>query len=174
MIKDLTTKDKQLVVSQLLRSLYEKTEEFYRDAIYNIAIRNQEAKKSPLLTFRFAGQTYKFENGVVRFPQTLAGFLQDEMNTIVTARRALDVEAAQIQAALVAASSRCESVTHLYQLLPELLHPRMEAMGIQRELDTDNFVPLTDDQVAEFKLKHKDNLDILFQRVTKNVLGVIQ
>ena len=174
MIKDLTTKDKQLVVRQLLKSLYEKTDEYFTDAIYGIAVRNQEAKNSPLLTFRFAGQTYKFESGVIRFPQTLAGFLQEEMGEITRQLRVIAVEQAQIEAALVAASSRCETATHLYQLLPELLHPRMEAMGINRELDTDNFVPLTDEQVAEFKTKHKDNLDILFQRVTKNVLGVIK
>lgn len=173
MIRDLTTKDRQLVVSQLVQSLYKKTEEFYENAIFDIARRNQEAKGTPLLTFRFAGKTYRFEHDV-RFPQTLAGFLQDEMTAIVTARRTLDVEAAQIEAALVAASSRCESATHLYQLLPELLHPRMKDMGINPDLDTDNFVPLTDEQVSEFKLKHKANLDILFQRVTKNVLGVIQ
>ena len=174
MIKDLTTKDKQLVVSQLLRSLYEKTDEYYREAIRNIAVRNQEAKGSVLMTFRFSGKTYQYESGTVRFPQTLAGFLQGEMSQLTSEMRTLEVEAAQIEAALVAASSRCESVTHLYQLLPALLHPRMEDMGILRELDADNFVPLTDEQVEEFKTKHKDNLDILFQRVTKNVLGVIK
>lgn len=174
MIRDLTTKDKQLVLELLLKSLYVKYTEYYQEAVLNIALRNQEAKKSILMTFRFAGTTYRFENGEVRFPQTLAGFLQPEMLIIVNEKRAIEVEGAQIKAAIIAALSRCESVTQLYQLLPELLHPQMESMGIQRELDTDHFVPLTDEEVTEFKNKHKDNLDTLFQRVTKNVLGIIK
>lgn len=174
MIKDLTPKDRQRVVNFLLNHLFEKTHDYYTAAIRSIAARNQEAKGSPLMTFRFGGKTYQYESGTIRFPQTLAGFLQGEMLQLTREMRTLEMEQGQIEAALVAAVSRCESATHLYQLLPELLHPRMRDMGINPDLDTDNFVPLTDEQVAEFKIKHKDNLDILFQRVTKNVLGVIK
>lgn len=174
MIKDLTTKDKQAVVKILTQHMFEATNKLYQDKIFDIARRNQEAKKSPILTFRFGGTTHKFESEPIRFPQTLAGYLQPEMTEINARLRELSVEAAYINAALVAAVSRAESATHLYQLLPTVLHRRMKEMGISEELDLDHFQPLTDEQVNEFKTKHAFNLDKLFQRATKNALGGIK
>lgn len=174
MIKDLTTRDKQLLVNQLVESVFAATDKYYVDLVFDIARRNQEAKKSPLMTFRFGGKTYKFESEPVRFPQTLAGFLQPELNEINARLRELEEESAYIRAALVAAVGRAESATHLYQLLPDVLHSKIQELGIKRELDLEHFQPLPDDLVNEFKTKHAFNLDKLFQRVTKNVLGGIK
>lgn len=173
MIKDLSTKDIQYVVKALHRWLFQGAIDYFNVQITSIAQRNQEAKKSPLLTFTFAGEVFKFESQPIRFPQTLAKFLYPEMHELMAKRRKiLDEEGAYINAALTAAVSRCESATHLYQLLPDLLHPRMKEIGIREELDPENFQPLSDEQVTEFKTKHAHNLDMLFQRATKNTLGV--
>lgn len=173
MIRDLTTKDRQLVIKLLFASLFDKAESYFQEQILAIARKNQEAKNSPLLTFTFGGEVFKFEHAEVRFPQSLARFLYPEMHELMAHRRkVMEEEGAYVMTALTAAVSRCETVSHLYQLLPELLHPSLREMGVREEIDLDNFKPLTDAQVQEFKTKHAYNLDKLFQRATKNTLGV--
>lgn len=173
MIKDLSASDIQLVLKLLHRYMFQGAIDYFDEKIMSIAQRNQEARKSPLLTFTFGGEVFRFESQPVRFPQTLAKFLYPEMHELMAKRRKiLDEEGAYVKAALSAALSRCESATHLYQLLPTLLHEQMRKIGIKEELDLDNFQPLSDEQVAEFKTKHAHNLDMLFQRATKNTLGV--
>lgn len=171
MIKDLKSGDTQKLIRILKNKLYEKANEYFTEETLKIAQRNQEIRKSPLLTFTFGGKVYQYETGVIRFPQSLAECLYKEMHELVMhRRRIIEEEGAYINAALVAACSRCESATHLYQLLPDLMHPILKAVGIDPVLSL-SFVPLTEEQVNEFKLKHHVNLDMLFQRATRNALG---
>lgn len=174
MIQDMSPRDVQQLIEYFIHHLYKKSLDYFKEEFFNIAVRNREARQSMYLTFRFGGKTYKYENADIRFPQTLVQELYPEMHDLVNRRhRIIEEEGAYARSAIVAACSRCESVTHLYQLLPECLWPFLREIGIREELDP-YFTPLPEKEVMAFKQKHEINLDKIAQRITRNMLGIIK
>lgn len=174
MIKDLAPKDVLKLINQFIDWLYKKSIDHFEDQIWDIAQRNQQAKQSPVFTFTFGGKVYKFENAEIRFPQSLAKELVPEMHEIVRSRKKIvDEEGAYARQAMIAACSRCESVSQLYSLLPSVVHPYLERVSIPRDLDP-TFTPLSDNVVMEFKTSQADSLAKIKQRITRNTLGIIK
>lgn len=174
MIQDYSARDVQKIVTYCLDWLYSKSVNHFEEAIFNIAVQNREARQSTILTFRFGGETFKYENAEIRFPQTLVKELYPDMHTIMARRRKILVEEqAYANAAIVAACSRCNTASQLYQLLPVKLHEALANMQISREIEPP-FEPLSEKVVSEFQEKHAVNLDKIAQRITRNLLGIIQ
>lgn len=174
MIQDYSARDVQKIVTYCLNWLYSKSVNHFEEAIFNIAVQNREARQSTMLTFRFGGETFKYENAEIRFPQTLVKELYPDMHAIMARRRKILVEEqAYANAAIVAACSRCNTASQLYQLLPVKLHEALANMQISREIEPP-FEPLPEKVVNEFQEKHAVNLDKIAQRITRNLLGIIQ
>lgn len=174
MIQDYSARDVQKIVTYCLNWLYSKSVNHFEEAIFNIAVQNREARQSTMLTFRFGGETFKYENAEIRFPQTLVKELYPDMHAIMARRRKILVEEqAYANAAIVAACSRCDTASQLYQLLPVKLHEALANMQINREIEPP-FEPLSEKVVNEFQEKHAVNLDMIAQRITRNLLGIIQ
>lgn len=174
MIQDVPPRDITKIVDGFIRLLYKPSIELFNDEIRDIATANQQLRQSPLFTFRFRGVTYRLDNGEVRYPQTLHPSLSERMGKLVERRTAvLEHEAAYVRQALISACSISESATHLYELLPEVCHKRLQALGITSILDS-YFQPLPEKVVMAFRTNQKVNLDKIDYRETKNLLGIIQ
>lgn len=174
MIKDLSPRDTQKLVDFCINKLYAKTIEQFKEAVRDIATRNQQIKQSVLFSFTFNGKLYRFENGVIRHPKTLDSSLTDEMRKHVRRyERIVELEGAYVRQALVSACGVSESATHLYQLLPEIIHPFLVEIGVSRLYQHD-FKDLPEEVVLGFQTKHKVNLDKIYHRATRNLLGLIK
>ncbi len=174
MIQDVTPKDVQTLISRFIDWMYKKSIDHFEDLIWSIAQRNQQAKQSTVFTFTFGGKIYRFENAIIRYPQSLAKELVPEMHEIVRQRKKIvDEEGAYVRQAMVAACSRCESASQLYSLLPEVVHPFLDRMGIPKDLHPD-FSPLSEKVVMEFRTSQAVNIAKIKQRVTRNTLGIIK
>lgn len=174
MIKDLSTRDILRLRTQFITWLYDKSLKHFQAMVFNIAERNQQMQQSTMFTFTYGGEVFKFETGEIRFPQTLDPKLRPEMHELLKRKRAIvEVEGAYALQAFIAACGVAESVSHLYQLLPELVHPYLTMVGVTRELGN-SFTPLPEKVVMEFKVKHEKNLDMISQRASRNTLGLIK
>jgi len=174
MIQDVSPREVQKLINQFMEWMYKKSIDYFEDQIWAIAQRNQQAKQSPVFTFTFGGKVYRFESAEIRFPQTLAKELVPEMHELVMRRRRIvEEEGAYVKQAMVAACGRCESVSHLYELMPAVVYPYLELVGVIRDLDS-SFSPLPEKVVMEFKTNQAVNLAKIKERITRNTRGVIK
>lgn len=171
MIKDYSAKDITVITTFCTDFMYEKVNEDLEETIYSIALRNQEKKGTPIMSFRFGGQTYQLDTQTIRFPLTLHSDLVAEMREVQRIRRKLDEEKAYVHAVVAGACSRSETASHLYQLLPVKLHPALSRLGIDQEI-SDPFKPLSEKVISEFQATHAVNLQMIDQRLTRNLLGI--
>lgn len=175
MIQDISSRDVQKLINQFIGWLYKKSIDYFDEQFLSIAQRNQQAKQSPVFTFTFGGKVYKYESEPIRFPQSLAKELIPEMHELVRRRQKIvDEEGAYARQAMIAACGRCDSVSHLYELLPSIVHPYLELVGVARDLDPNFFSPLPEKLVMEFKTSQASSLAKIKQRITRNALGVIK
>lgn len=171
MIKDYSAKNVGFITAFCIDFLYEKVNEELEGTIYSIALRNQEKRKAPIMSFRFGGQTYQMDPQTIRFPLTLHSDLIAEMREVQRIRKKLDEEKAYVHAVVAGACSRSETASHLYQLLPTKLHPALTRLGIDQEI-SDPFKPLPEKAISEFQTTHAANLQMIDQRLTRNLLGI--
>lgn len=174
MIQDISPRDVQKLINQFISWMYKKSIDYFDEQFLLIAQRNQQAKQSPVSTFTFGGKVYKYESEPIRFPQTLAKELVPEMHELVMRRRRIvDEEGAYVRQAMIAACGRCESVSHLYELMPVVVFPYLELVGVTRDLDS-SFTSLPEKVVMEFQTSQAVNLAKIKERITRNTLGVIK
>lgn len=174
MIKDLSTRDIIALRNGFISWLYNKSLKHFQAMVFSIAERNQQIQQSTVFTFTYGGEVFRFDSAEIRFPQTLDPSLRPEMYELLKRKRAItDIEGAYALQAFIAACGIAESVSHLYQLLPELVHPYLSLVGVTRELGN-SFTPLPEKVVMEFKVKHEKNLDMIAQRASRNTLGLIK
>lgn len=172
MIMDVHPTDLEKLITHLVLNLYDKTHSHYEALFWDIACRNKELKQAPFFTFKHQGKTYAYEDGI-RFPQTLAASLCDEMNTLVRERaKVCEVEASYARNVIVAACSEASVIAHLYQLLPEVFHEYLHSVQVSRDMP-EGVDPLSADTVAAFRKKHSASLSMINQRITRNVIGII-
>lgn len=178
MIQDLSSSSVLALVDDFLSWVFkvqvDKANKWLSDIMKtNYYLPNKSAQCPIGFIYKGAKYSYPGDPPSIRL-ERLDSSLDTVMDSLISFTSSYEVEKEKVKFLIAAACSTCDTCYQLPSLLPEVCNGFFRPyLSLDTGIVPDYVKPLDQTVILAFQEKHKTNLDTLYARVTKNLLGVM-